>query len=283
VSYKSSPRPVFAGATHIRYADVTRHLWGDDETGFVDDWIYASTDRIHQLVFGLAGLKGFRHSQAYRTVFGADELLYVLSGTFGCVNPETGEVRVVRPGEAVFFRKDTWHHGFALTADPVRVLEYFAPPPSTGTSGAYARTRPYVDRPVYTQHRFVGRWPMARAEEQAAATMHHLTDADILWTLDEADPGVLTGLYAATDHLTAGKVALQPGSASGFESHGGDECLYVTGGVLNVHVPDADGQAWFEVHPGDGFFTPAGVRHRYANGAAEPATFVFGVAPSYRT
>ena len=53
MAYKSSPRPVFSGATHIPYSGVTRFLWGDEEAGFVDDWIYASTDKIHQLVFGL--------------------------------------------------------------------------------------------------------------------------------------------------------------------------------------------------------------------------------------
>src|SRR5262245_19965771 len=53
MAYKSSPRPTFTVATHIPYAGVTRFLWGDETAGFVDDWIYASTDKIHQLVFGL--------------------------------------------------------------------------------------------------------------------------------------------------------------------------------------------------------------------------------------
>jgi len=53
MAYKSSPRPVFTGPTAIPYRSVTRHVWGDAEAGFVDDWIYISTDKIHQLVFGL--------------------------------------------------------------------------------------------------------------------------------------------------------------------------------------------------------------------------------------
>jgi quercetin dioxygenase-like cupin family protein len=282
MSYKSSPRPVFTVPTHIKYAEVTRHLWGDAETGFVDDWIYASTDRIHQLVFGLAGGQGFKHSESYRTVFGADEVLIVLSGVFGSANPETGEVRVVHPGEAIFFRKDTWHHGFALTAEPVRVLEYFAPPPSTGTSGAYAKTRPYVSRPTYRQDRYIGQWPMATAAEKSTATMRHLRDQDLLWLLDENDQGVLTSLFASTEHLTSGKTTLLPGSSSQFETHGGDECLYVKSGVLNVLTPGKDGQIWFEIHPQDGFFIPAGAEHRYANMSGEPVEFYFGVAPHYK-
>jgi quercetin dioxygenase-like cupin family protein len=282
MAYKSSPRPVFDRPTHIRYAEVTRHLWGDATTGFVDDWIYASTDKIHQLVFGLPGGGSFKHSEDFRTVFGADEVLYVLSGTYGSANPETGEVRVVKAGEALFFRKDTWHHGFSLSEEPVRVLEYFAPPPSTGTSGAYARTRPYVAQPVYRQDGFVGRWPMAAAEERQAATMHVIRDADMLWELDPADQGVMTGLFASTEHLTSGKTTVLPGRKSSFATHGGDECLYVLSGCLNVLTPDREGQVWFELHPGDGFFVPAGSRHQYANMGGEPAVFVFGVAPDYR-
>ena len=88
---------------HIRYSEVTRHLWGDAETGFVDDWIYASTDKIHQLVFGLPGGGNFNRSQDFRTVFGADEVLYMLSGTFG--RRQSGDRRGprVKAGEAVFF------------------------------------------------------------------------------------------------------------------------------------------------------------------------------------
>ena len=50
-TYKSSPRPTFDGPTPIPYADVTRHLWGDADSGEVADWIYVSSGKIHQLVF----------------------------------------------------------------------------------------------------------------------------------------------------------------------------------------------------------------------------------------
>ena len=48
----------------------------------------------------------FKHSDQYRTIFGADELLYVLSGILVISNPETGEIHKVNPGESVFFQKD---------------------------------------------------------------------------------------------------------------------------------------------------------------------------------
>ncbi|MEZ4621477.1 MAG: hypothetical protein R2867_39075 [Caldilineaceae bacterium] len=80
MAYKPSPRPTFTEATHIPYAQVTRHLWGDPEAGTVSDWIYISNEKIHQLLFGLAPNGNFRHSEEFRTIFGADEVLYVLSG-----------------------------------------------------------------------------------------------------------------------------------------------------------------------------------------------------------
>jgi mannose-6-phosphate isomerase-like protein (cupin superfamily) len=136
-----------------------RHLWGDVESGEVADWIYVSSQLIHALVFGLEPHGSFRHSPRYRTVFGADEILYVLEGVMAIANPETGEVHRVEAGEAVFFRRDTWHHAFAHGEGPLRVLELFAPPPSTGTSGAYAQTQPYLDHSRYADDELLEQLP----------------------------------------------------------------------------------------------------------------------------
>lgn len=278
MSYAPSPRPTFDRPTRIPFQGVTRHLWGDDEAGRVDDWIYVSSGKIHQLVFGLAPGQAFRHSPEFRTVFGADEVLYVLEGEFGCANPETGEVLVVRPGQAVFFRKDTWHHGFNLGTTPVRVLEFFAPPPSTGTSGAYARTRPYVERSRYTRDEFLGRLPMERAPFR---TMTPLAERDVHWRLEGERQSLLVGLYAATEHLTSGKGRLLPGQRSDVMRFGGDCGLYQLGGRLNVLAPEAEGQRWFDLEPKDGFFLPAGAPWQLYNPGSEPAEYLFGVAPRY--
>ena len=74
-------------------------------------------------------------------------------------NPETGEVQRIETGESVFFRRDTWHHAFAHGAGPLRVLELFAPPPATGSSGAYSRTRPYLEASRYADDDLLGSSP----------------------------------------------------------------------------------------------------------------------------
>ena len=283
MSYSSSPRPTFDGPSHIPYETVTRHLWGDEESGEVTDWIYVSSAKIHQLVFGLAPGGAFRHSDAYRTIFAADEVLYVLSGVMALSNPETGEVHRVKPGEAAFFRRDTWHHAFNFSPEPLRVIEFFAPPPSQGTSGSYAQTKPNLTAPKYSQDQWIGRWPKSQAEAEAKYTIQVVREGDLLWRLEGRDQQLLVGILAATEHLTVGRMELLAGQRSDVEVHGGDESLYLLEGALNVRVPENDGPRWYELSPGDGFFVPEGTPHQYYNMSGAQASFLCGIAPRYST
>jgi mannose-6-phosphate isomerase-like protein (cupin superfamily) len=277
MAYKSSPRPSFDGPAKIALGEVTRHVWGDAASGFVDDWIYVSSDKIHQLVFGLPPGGAFRHSPSFRTVFAADEVLCVLAGTMLIANPETGEVYPVRRGEAAFFRRDTWHHAFAWGGEELRVLEFFAPPPATGSSGAYAQTRPYLSDWRYGRAELVHNWPAV----QAPATIKVLREADRLWSLDPADPRVLTGIIASTDQLTAASVRLAPGAQGSAIRHGGAAGLYVLSGRVNILIddPEAAPPIWFELHPGDGFYVPPRVPYRPFNMGGAEAEYLVGVAP----
>ena len=281
MSYSPSPRPTFEGPAHIPYEAAARHLWGDRGSGEVADWIYVSSDKIHQLVFGLSSGQSFQHSESYRTIFGADIVYYVLSGTAIVCNPETGEVHRVVAGEGAFFRRDTWHHVFNYGAEPLRVLEFFAPPPSQGTSGAYAQRQPYLQKSIYEQPELLERWPMAQRETQQAFTIYVLREADVLWRLEGHEQRALVGVLASTEHLTVATVHLQPGQQTDLQTHGGDESLYVLEGILNVRVPENEGQRWFELKPGDGFYLPEGTPHQYYNVSDSPARLIFGVAPHY--
>lgn len=283
--YHPSPRPSFDRPTAIPYATVTRHLWGDAEAGQVADWIYVSSQEIHQIVFGLGPGGRFTHSPSYRTVFAADEVLFVVTGTMALANPETGEVHLVHEGEAAFFRRDTWHHAFNRGTGELRVLELFSPPPAQGTSGAYARTRPYLEANRYTRDDLLGRLPAALPEARAAETIRVIRAADVHWRMEGAPGATMplpVGIIASTEHLTAGTFTLLPGESSDVETHAGAESLYVLSGSLHVHTPDSPAPSFFELDARDGFYVPPGVPHRYVNTASAPATVVFGVAPGYR-
>jgi quercetin dioxygenase-like cupin family protein len=281
MKYSPSPRPTFSEATHIPYSSVTRHLWGEEATGRVSDWIYASTDKVHQLVFGIAPQQGFVHSDEFRTIFAADELLTVLSGTMLLINPETGELHKASPGEGVFFRRDTWHHAVNYSNEPLRVLEYFSPPPSQGTSGSYAKKQTYLEKSVYTRDELIGNWPMKMAETRSKDTMRVIRDQDILWRLEPGDRPVLVGLYVTTENLTAGKISLLPGNKTALRQHGGDTTFYVLNGTLNIHVPENTGNKWFELNEKDGFHVPEGYEYEIHNISGESAGMYFGTAPEY--
>jgi quercetin dioxygenase-like cupin family protein len=271
----SSPRPTFDGPALIRRADVTRHIWGDPAAGEVYDWIYASTERVHMLVFGLASGGGFRHSEDFRTIFAADELLHVLEGVLVIADPETGEVQRAGTGESVFFRRDTWHHAFALGPEPLRVLELFAPPPAAGASSAYARAQPYLEQSRYADDALLGHWPPA---SPPPPRLRVLRRADVLW---RRDLGVLCGVLVSSEHLTVATLEIGPGEAAAAHEHGGDEVLMVLDGTLWVRAWFDGAVHVFELNPEDVCYLPAGSRHEYRNAQGATARAICGVAPSW--
>jgi mannose-6-phosphate isomerase-like protein (cupin superfamily) len=282
MTYKPSPRPTYDRPTALRYAQVASHLWGDTIAGQVADWIYVSSSEIHQIVWGLAPGGAFRHSDEFRTIFGADLVYYVLSGTMVIANPETGEVHRVQPGEAAFFRKDTWHHAFNYSKDALRVLEFFAPPPSQGTSGAYARTKPLLPVSKYGIDAALGHWPMERAAIERNFTISVVRDSDLLWRYEGQQDQVLVGLLCSTECLTVGKLCLLPGQKTDVLRHQGDKSLYVVEGVLHTLCSElSETPKWFELQPQDGFYAPAGTAHQFYNMSDKPVQVVFGVAPGY--
>ncbi len=275
-SYRPSPRPTFDRPTLITRESATRHIWGDPEAGEVADWIYVSSGLIHSLVFGLGPGEAFRHSRDHRTIFAADELLYVLEGVMAIANPATGEVQRVQVGESVFFGPDTWHHAFAHGGGPLRVLELFAPPPSTGSSGAYAQQQPYLEESSYADDSVLGRLPQ---DAPATRTLWRMTKSDATW---RRDLGALVGLLVSTDQLTSGLLEVDPGGCARAHAHGGDEVLYVTHERLTVRAWDGDDVSVFELGPDDACYLPKGCRHEYRNYGPETAHAVFGVAPGYQ-
>jgi mannose-6-phosphate isomerase-like protein (cupin superfamily) len=178
---RPSPRPSYDKPTATPYSEANLHLWGDEEAGYVEDRVFVSSDQIHQLELSLPPGGRFQHSDQNRTIFAADELYYVLEGTLVIANPATGEVQRVRTGEGVFFRRDTWHHGYNYDAGSrLRVLELFAPPPSQGTSSTYARTKDNVTEWAYHDNDVLTRWPMNRAEVEEKQQFRVLRDEDLL-------------------------------------------------------------------------------------------------------
>ena len=206
MTYKPSPKPSFNKPTHIQYKNMETYMWGDQVAGKVKDWIYVSNESLHQIIFGMEPGGNFKHSDQYRTIFGADELLYVLSGILVISNPETGEIHKVNPGESVFFQKDTWHHAFNYSDEYLQVLEYFSPPPITGTSGAYAKEKELLKKNIYQRHNLY--LPKNGFKNQDSFTI--ITERDYLWSLEGDDQEVLLGTLVKSSFLDVKIINLKP-------------------------------------------------------------------------
>jgi quercetin dioxygenase-like cupin family protein len=182
----------------------------------------------------------------------------------------------------VFFRRDTWHHALSFGTEQLRVLEFFAPPPSTGASSAYARTKDLLTDVKYRDDRFMGRWPMAAAERDAQARLRVLDARDLLERLEGV--GSLVSTYVSTEHLTVERVELRPGGRTDDRRHGGDVAMHVLAGTLNVLLTegaDPEGRRWFELHPDDGFFVPEGTSYALHNVTDTNVEAMVAVAPAY--
>ena len=285
MSASYSPTVVSPLPGSVPLADATLKLWGDEASGFVNDWIYVSNERIQQLLFSMPPGARFGHSEGYRTNLGADEIFYVLSGVLVLTNPETGEVHRLEPGDAAWFGPDTWHHGLSHGDETLRVLEFFAPPPATGSSQPYANTRPYLSEPRYADDELVGRWPAAAEEAAARHTQHVVRPDEVLWRVEGREQQVLVGIPLSTDKLTSGSIELLPGQRSDPRTHAGDLAGYVQVGRLNLCILDPSGnpraRQWFQSDEQDGFFVPAGTPYQLFNMTDRPVRLLFGVAPDY--
>jgi mannose-6-phosphate isomerase-like protein (cupin superfamily) len=266
MGYTPTPRPTFDVPTTIRFDDAVTATWGDDVAGHVLDRIFVSSSKIHHIIYELEPHAGFTHSEEYRTIFAAHEVMYVLSGVLALANPETGEVVRALPGEAVAFGPDTWHHGFNESAELLRVLEFFAPPPSTGTSGAYARTKPMLERSRYS-----------RDESDSRTTLRVVRESDYQWRIEGGASHSLLGVIASSAELTVGKLLLPAGRETDVRRHGGDMSLLVIEGTVTASVTDAD----VELRVNDCLYVPEGFDYRLWNESGSPAAVICGVAPRY--
>ena len=273
---RPTPRPVFDRPTVIGASDRARHIWGDADSGFVLDRVYLSSQTLHVLEFSMPPGGRFGHSRDNPTIFAADELLYVLEGALLLSDPSTGETQRAVAGEAVFFRRDTWHHGRASGDMGVRVLEFFSPTPATGASSAYARTQPYLERTSTVDGRLLGAWPMAAGalERRLVPVREH----GLAW----ATRGALElAFFAATEHLTVLRCHLRAGASSPEEQHPGEEFVLLLSGRLAVMTPSAEDANCLYLEAGDAAVLPPGTPHSYLSTGDAQAVWLCGIGPGW--
>jgi len=275
---RSTPRPTYEAAAVIRRRDTAHHVWGDTESGLVTDRVYVSSSALHVLEFGLEPGGAFRHSATNKTVFAADVMYCVLEGELVLADPQHGEVRVVPAGDQVLFRRDTWHHGFNPSQTPLRVLEFFAPPPSMGTASQYARHQANLEQVQYRDPRWSGRWPEARDERLGTTRLDVVQASDAVWGFASEAPTHLVGLLADTEHLTVTTGRVYAGHVEDPRKVEDESLLVVTSGELWVDVQEQDGDRYATdcLLPGDAMYVPAHSTVRVLSRSGQPSTYLMG-------
>ena len=273
-----TPRIAYSEPALIRAGTATPYRWGDQASGFVEDEVLISSTKLHSIIFTLQPGASFVHSRDNPTIFRADIVYVVLSGRLLLADPEHGHLTQADAGDAIFFRRDTWHDGFSRGAEPARVLELFAPTPATGASSAYAKAQPYLEHARYGSDAVIGRWPASAAAIERARRLHLVTpdkrslrlEGDVLWAI-----------IASTEHLHAASGELVPGGTGPRRRYGGDAILHVTCGRV-LATTDHDGsQIEHRVESGDTLVVPEGGGLGLRCPDETGADFVLGVAPAY--
>ena len=262
----------------IRGADAKRFLWGDEQAGFVSDWIYGSSPRIHMMAFSLNVGARFGNSPDFKTYYNCAETYYCLKGEFTFLCPETGEVHVLRKGDLLYFPPNTWHWGYNFGSEECRILESLTPRVEEAIE-AYAAKQPWLSEIRYVERGLIGGFLPGRRAAEARATL--IRPQDHAHEIVGADRPMRVAIGCSTEMLTTGFVDLHPGRQGEPVSHPGDKVLYALDGQTNVHLPDHDG-AWWELREGDAAFLPGGCRHTFFNTSDHPSRFLFSVAPTYR-
>jgi quercetin dioxygenase-like cupin family protein len=276
---RSTPRPSYDAPTILRRDEVAHHVWGDLGSGLVTDRVYASTRALHVLEFELAPGGEFRHSATNKTVFAADVAYCVLEGELILADPEHGEVRTVPAGQTVFFRRDTWHHGFNPGAGVVRVLEFFAPPPSRGTASEYAVRQ---DDLAGWRYAAVGPpdadGPPRAARSDAATRLRVLGSNDAVWSFAASAASHLVGVLVNTEFLQISIGRVFPGNVEDFRANAHESLLRVTSGELWVDCRGltTDQACVGRLTAGDALFLPGGSRSRVLVRSGEEARYLLG-------
>lgn len=273
------PRGIsFERAALIPATVAPRFLWGDGEAGFVSDWIYGSSEKIHMMSFEMNVGARFGNSPDFKTYYNAAETYHCLKGEFTFHCPETGEVHVLRKGDTLYFPPNTWHWGYNFGAETCRILESLTPRTEAAIE-AYAVRQPWLVDIRYGPREAIGAF--VPGSDRGAQRAKLVRPGEYLYEIVGQTRPMRVGIVCSTDMLTTAIVDLHPGQQSEAIAHPGDKVLYCLDGRVNVYLP-GETPNWWELAPGDAGFIPESVAHAFHNTSDTMARFLFSVAPGYR-
>ena len=258
--------------THVPAATVPYIIWGDEESGFVNDLFHIMSKEMVVVTVTMPPGASFSSSDRFRPYFNTHEALYVLAGQYTCQDPTTGELRTIGKGEMLLMRELQWHYGHNFGDTELRLLEVICPP----ADSAALKDHPRPSEAVPFDSAALADWPRGRAG--AHCRIDKVGHDGRLNALLGREHPVLLEVLASTEKVGFAVVALRPGARSDIVCFPVDAMYHVEENEL--FVSDLDGGAYFHAGPGDCVFLPAGTRHRLFNHAAATCRFDLGTAGS---
>jgi mannose-6-phosphate isomerase-like protein (cupin superfamily) len=248
--------------TLVPAATVPYIIWGDEESGFVNDLFHVT----------MPPGASFGSSDRFRPYFNTHECLYVLQGQYTCQDPTTGELRTIHKGELLLMRELQWHYGHNFGEEELRLLEVICPP----ANSAALKDHPRPKAAVPFDAAALADWPRGRAG--AHHRLEKVGRGDALNALLGTERPILLEVLASTEKVGFAVASLRAGGRSDIVSFPYDVMYHVEEGHL--FVADLDGGAYFHAGAGDCVFLPGGCRHRLFNHEATTCRFDLGGAGS---
>ncbi len=256
-----------------RRADVPYTLWGDDESGYVNDLFYVMSAQMMLIGLTIPPGGGWRSSDKCRAFYDTHECVYVLKGQFTCQDPETGEVRTVKRAKCCPWARSAGITG--ITSEPKICMRWNSLHPPAAQGVLERVPRPL--KPLGWDAAALNNWP--RDNERGADNLRVCGLAGALDAIvGHANP-MLCRVFSCTDQVFLGLKTLSPRTRSDDLTYPFDVCYYGMGGEVTVHLPD--GGKYFAIHEADVGFLSAGTQHRLFNHTGATQQILIGGAGNF--
>lgn len=257
------------------YRDAPVILWGDEDSGFVNDVLNIVSENIILAEIRLAPGQSFRASDIHKPIYDSDVCLYVLEGEYTVQLPETGEVHIAKAGQMLFMREPVWHFGHNFGEREVRVLETIAPPAAADRFADEICPSPALG----ADRKPLADFPLTRHE--AAQSLKRVDPSEALPVITGKNSHFRMLIMASTPRVSLGLVDLLPGQSSDVLKFSSDATVYVERGCLTVrNLTDSDAE---NLNPGDAYFLPAGIEWQVRNHSGKAAFGQIALAGSFES